>query len=263
MSKLFATEAELVTEFLAQLQRGRRKNIEQVWTVYPETAGWDLLLVHSSGFQVGLEAKLSMNAKVIDQALSGQHRIWEQIGPDYRGIIVPDDKLQLHLSNICHAIGIGIVVIRPVEHGIYRYLNLPGEESYSTSWPNWLPAERCKLPDFIPDVEAGIASPVQLTDWKVKAIKLMIVLERRGYVTRADMKALKISPSRWTDGWHGFLDRAPERGGYVANSRTPDLRTQHPRNYAEIEALAETWAKDCGISFAASDAAGLFSERAA
>jgi hypothetical protein len=70
----------------------------------------------------------------------------------------------------------------------------------------------------------------------------MIVLERRGFVTRSDMRTLQISPSRWCDGWQGFLERGD--GGYVRGERTPDLKRQHPRNWAEIEADVALWSKD-------------------
>jgi hypothetical protein len=252
----YASEAALVADFLDQLGQGLRDN---PWTVYPETAGWDLLMVHSAGHQLGLEAKLSLNAKVIDQALSGQHRYWNPAGPDYRGVLVPAGKCQAHLRNICAAIGIGIVEVRPREARVRQYFSLPIELWHESAWQSWMPGERCPLPDYIPDVEAGKKSPVALTEWKIKAIKLMIVLERRGHVTRRDMAALKISASRFTDAWHGFLARTPQ--GYVRCGRTPDLRAQHPRNFAEIEADAETWAALAGIDLAAP--ADLFAGAAA
>lgn len=232
----FATEADLVRAFLEHIGKQWRHN---PWTVYPETADWDLLLVHETGFQVGLEAKLSLNAKVIDQALSGHHSKYKTTGPDYRGVIVPYGGAQLHLERICAAIGIGIISVRIPERGTIYHMNLPGEESYSTNWPNWLPASRCPLPDYIPDVEGGKSSPVKLTEWKIKAIRLMIVLDRRGFVTRDDMSKIQISPSRWTDCYNGFLARGP--GGYIRCSATPDLRAQHPINYAQIEAETDQW----------------------
>lgn len=33
------------------------------WTCYPETAGFDILVVHQDGRQIGVEAKLSLNRK--------------------------------------------------------------------------------------------------------------------------------------------------------------------------------------------------------
>lgn len=246
--RAYSSEAELVREFLIRLEdRYERHRGRDRWTVYPETAGWDVLLVHNEhGFQVGLEAKLTLNAKVIDQALKDQHSRWNTSGPDYRGVLVPAIGQQHHLGRICDAIGLGVVTLRDLPPGHWTGLGLPGEDAYSAGnekWPNWCPAERCALPDYVPDVEAGHKSPVKLTPWKIKAIRLMILLERRGVVTRKDMVALEISPSRWTDPWHGFLARDAVRGGYVRHDSTPDLRAQHPTNWAEIEADFDTWAR--------------------
>lgn len=232
----FTSEAELVQEFLRRLERDGGKR----WTVYPETADWDLLLVHETGMQLGIEAKLSFNAKVIDQALDGAHAAWSRFdGPDFRAVLVPSEGRQLHLGNICRAIGIGVIALRPEEPGRgYHGLMLPAEYDHG-SWVCWHPSVRCPVPDYVPDVAAGVAAPVKLTQWKIKAIKLLIILDRRGFVTRADMKALQISPTRWTDAYCGYLTRGD--GGYVRCSATPDLRAQHPTNYAEIEADAAAW----------------------
>lgn len=238
MSAEFATEAEMISVWLTEIKRrDRREN----WTVYPETAGWDLLLAHKGGWQLGIEAKLSLNAKVIDQALDGAHKYYRCDGPDFRGVLVPDGKVQLHLGRICRAIGICVLTVHRPERGVYRATNLPDEDSPWCDWPNWMPGERCPLPDYIPDVAGGCSSPVQLTAWKVKAIKLMIILERRGFVTRRDMKALAISPTRWCCSWSGYLDRSAD--GYVRNKRTPNLRAQHPVNYIQIEADFAEWSK--------------------
>lgn len=240
LAPTFSTEAEMVEAWLQQLCRfGQDKK----WTVYPETAGWDLLLVHVAGYQLGIEAKLSLNAKVLAQALSGSDSYWRDSGPDYRGVLVPGNKCQLHMTELAKALGIGIlrVDLKADRHVSWKSMGLPGEEAYGRDWPSWCPSERCCLPDYIPDVSAGHASPVQLTDWKIRAIKLMIILERRGCVHRGDMKALQISPTRWTDHWNGFLDKGAN-GAYVRGKRTPDLKSQHPVNWAQIEADFAIWA---------------------
>lgn len=229
----------MVRYWLESVRQGMR---DFPWTVYPETAGWDLLLVHRDGYQLGIEAKLSLNAKVIEQAIEGSRTYWETSGPDYRAVLVPDGKIQHHMGSICHALGLR--VLRAYKDRVHRLADLPDEASNYRNWPNWCPSERCPLPDYIPDVEGGHSAPVQLTLWKVKAIKLMIILERRGYVTRADMKTLQISPTRWCDSWNGMLDRAPDRRAYVRNERTPDYRKVHPRNWEEIEADRADWGKD-------------------
>lgn len=220
------------------------------WTVYHETSGWDLLLVQDeSGVQVGVEAKLSLNAKVISQALPAVSAFNEPIGPDYRAVLVPKKGCQNHLAPICEHIGLTIISIVGYEthYGEKRWncdpFRLPDEASeYGKAWHPWLPAQRCSLPDYIPDVVGGHAAPIMLTPWKVKAIKLLILLDRFGAVTRADMRALKISPTRWTDRYYGFL--TPGKGGYVRCDRTPDLRKQHPTNFAEIERDMAKWLGD-------------------
>lgn len=239
MTSSFKSEAEMIEAWLAALSDQQRSD----WTVYAETAGWDILMVHRDGYQLGIEAKLSLNAKVLEQTLSGCHSYYDLTGPDYRAVLVPADKVQHHMGAIAKALGITIIRVNPPEPGVWRYVELPDQDSDYRAWPNWCPAERCVLPDYIPDVAAGHSAPVQLTAWKVKAIKLMIWLERHGCITRADMKALQISPTRWTDSYVGFLSPGGN-GAYVRNDRTPDLRAQHPVNYAQIEADIDAWSKD-------------------
>lgn len=233
----FAKESDLVASFCSQLQKGLRKN---PWIFYHETAGFDLLLVHNeTGVQVGLEAKLSLNLKVLSQALP--YLNWETSGPDYRGVLVPSDKVQQNLSDIAVRLGLGVLAVAPDTKHSYPHFSLPDEDSghsFSSDWFPWLPTERCKLPDYLPDVEGGKPSPLRLTLWKIKAIKLMILLERRGVVTRRDIKALGMSPTAWTQ-FGGYLK--PGNGGYVKSEKTPDFRIQHPTNFAEIEADFDVW----------------------
>lgn len=232
-------EAELVAEFLRRLDRSQQRR--KVWTAYPETADWDLLLVAADGTQVGIEAKLTLNAKVIDQALVGVHSKWGRFdGPDFRIVLVPAVGRQHHLARICGVIGIGIIALREEEGGISWGLNLP--DGYDSGF-NWAPAVRCPVPDYVPDVVAGIAAPVKLTEWKVKAIKLSIVLDRRGWVDRSVMRALGISPSRWCDPYQGFLKKLGN-GQFARCEATPDFRSQHPENYAQIEADVANWGRE-------------------
>lgn len=247
---IFSSEAELVACFSAEIERmnGLTHFKHPIWTLYHETAGWDLLAVDEQGTQVGIEAKLSLNAKVLEQALPGR---WsDRPGPDFRAVLVPQDGLQAHLTRIAAHLGISIITVYQDGSGRrngvrFNPSRLPDEDGYDwdlKDWFPWCPAERCKLPDYVPDVTGGHSAPVKLTQWKIAAIKLMIVLERQGCVTRADMKALQISPTRWTDHWHGFLVPGPD-GGYVRCDRTPDLRAQHPTNWAQIEADFPEWSK--------------------
>ena len=246
MTGPFATEADLVAAFcdLIERENSNRNRRAPRWVAYHETGDWDLLLAQDeTGIQIGIEAKLTLNAKVLEQALP-QTRYWDTKGPDYRAVLVPRVGKQLHLGSLADHLGITILTLEPKcrwSSSARFDPRLPDESNYFglDDWHSWLPGERVKLPDYVPDVTGGKASPVALTDWKVRAIKLLILLDRNGSVTRRDMAALRISASRWTAAHHGFLDRG--EGGYVRSRRTPDLRAQHPVNYAEIEADFDRW----------------------
>lgn len=243
----FTTEAEMVQAFCGWNQT----SVRNPWKIYHETCGWDMLAVDpETGVQVGIEAKLSLNAKVLSQALPGHSERSAPIGPDYRAVLVPEKNYQNHLAPICKHLGLTVIVIhgqtcdwRPSDpirwHCSPHFWPDEASNFFGSDWFPWLPGERHTLPDYLPDVTGGHAAPVMLTPWKIKAIKLLILLDRFGSVTRKDMKALGISPTSWTACGHGFL--VPGKGGYVRCTRTPDLRSQHPVNYAQIEDDFPVW----------------------
>lgn len=71
--KTYSTEAELCTAFIdwvkAENGKARGRDTAPVWTPYAETAGWDILLAADDGTQIGIEAKLKFNLKVLAQCL--------------------------------------------------------------------------------------------------------------------------------------------------------------------------------------------------
>lgn len=239
----YATEAELCAAFIAC--------IGDKWVAYAETAGWDILLVRKDdGCQVGIEAKLKLNAWVLAQSLDGLASTWRQDGPDYRAILVPAGSSVDGVRQIADQIGITVISVNDAAKngGDIRYGYNPAfrpdlpdlKHSHDNRWHEWLPARRHTLPDFVPDVAAGNAAPVQLTVWKVKALKLAVLLETRGAVHRADFVALRLDPRRWTDKWTGWLVTSP--AGYVAGERMPDFKGQHPKVYADLVATIDDWA---------------------
>ena len=198
------------------------------------------------GAQIGVEAKLQLNARVVLQALP--HRQSEDVGPDYRAVLVPALKLNYDLCEICKRVGIAIIALREYPGSTYYgkwssgpafVPELPKEPLpyWNSDWHEYAPSIRCEVPDYIPDVAAGASAPLALTKWKIKAIKLTILLKERP-VTRADFKHFELSPSFWL-AKGGWLVRTPE--GWVAGPRTPSFEKQHPRNYAEIEADKAKW----------------------
>lgn len=241
----FKTEAELCAAFVATLPVG--------WTAYNETAGYDILLAREDGLQVGVEAKLRLNPEVVVQASKEWGYSPLTPSPDFRAVLVPAGHAQNHMSAICAMLGITVIIaMHPDDDTETRYgwrsppfrpaLPILDSSMYWSGrehdWYDRCPATRCALPDYIPDVGAGRSAPVSLTNWKIQAIKLLIILERRGYVTKADFKHVSIDPSRWTRDW---LERGSERGQFIAGKYTPDLKAQHPVNWVQIEADFEKW----------------------
>lgn len=239
MTALWETEAAMVADFSAWATHCG-------WTVYAETAGWDLLLVRpADGFQIGIEAKLSLNAKVLCQVI--EHDRWRcEEGPDCHAVLVPRPKSVNGLEII--AARLGIVVITGAEPSRHRRWkghhfdpSLPDDRASSygsvETWPERCPDQRHRLPDYVPDVTGGHSAPVKLTEWKIGALKVQIILETRGFVTRADFKALRVHPSRWTQFWL----RSNGEGGWVQTAAMPDFKAQHPVNYEQIKADMAKW----------------------
>lgn len=237
---VFTKETDLCAAFIKMLPKG--------WTAYAETGGFDILLVRGAdGFQIGVEAKLKLNAKVICQAAENQsHWHVTSAGPDCRAVLIPAG-VSMDMAAICPRLGITVIKVQKAEIASWGG-NIPGNfhphlPDISKGWPNdnWYecaPATRVKLPDYIPDVISGDAAPLKLTQWKIGAIKLVITLEKRGFLTRGDFKHFEISMSRWTQ--YGWLKLQSDRRVWVAG-RIPNFRAQHPTNYAQIEAGHQKW----------------------
>lgn len=233
--KPFTNEVALCARFLAAIGDG--------WTAYPETAGWDILLVRKDdGFQIGIEAKLKLNAEVISQALEEGGSWWvTSPGPDCRAVLVPDSAAG-GFHKIAAYIGFTIIQVR---HGpaygrpFSPSLPRPGDRFGGNEWFECAPAQRHKLPEYVPDVAAGASAPRQLTTWKIAAIKIAVTLEKRSFVTRHDFKVIGIDHRRWIAAEYGWL--RVDNGRYVAGPRLPDFKAQHPRVWEEIAADADKW----------------------
>lgn len=239
----FESEAAMCAAFIAM--------VPPEWVAYPETGGFDILLVRrEDGFQIGIEAKLALNAKVISQVSEAYWDVCRE-GPDCRAVLVPEGAGGSFVS-VCALLGITVLAVHPGGHGkehrrrssAFRP-DLPTiEREYWNGdvWHEWAPVKRIVLPDYVPDVGAGSSAPVKLTEWKVKAIKVCVLLARRGVVTRHDFKALSLNHRRWITPGIDWLVPGPVHGTYRAGPFLPDLRTQHPRNFEEIAADFDRWA---------------------
>ena len=239
----FASEADLCQAFIKQLPDG--------WTAYPETGGFDILLSRAAdGAQIGIEAKKRLTAEVLVQA-GEKHPEYNLAAPDFRAVLVPDGAAPYPLQALASRIWITVIQMKSKEafeaakavmsrpHKFHPELPKVGDSEWRAIWFDCIPTQRIKLPEYIPDVQAGIPGPVKLSEWKIKAIKICILLERRGFLTRADFKAISIDHRLWLD--RRWLGHSHIRGQFVGGTNQIDLRAAHPRNYSEIEADFDKW----------------------
>lgn len=202
----FGSEAELC-DALITLAR------ENGFAVHAECDEWDLLLVHSSGVQIGVEAKMRPNVDVLAQALVGEWRS----GPGIHAVLVPG------ATTAFSAVAARLHIL------VFRGTHLDSsdlEHALRTAY-RW----KHTAPAWVPDVEvicpAGTPSPRRTTPWKLSAVRLCLRLRERGYVTPSDMRELKLNYTWWFQRGHALLKRM-QRGQYVFvdpnNQKLPDLR---------------------------------------
>lgn len=240
----FEKESDLCALFIQHVGEG--------WVPYPETAGFDILLVRKSdGLQVGVEAKLRLNSKAVSQITEGYYDCC-RAGPDLRAILVPLGCTG-SMSGVCDLLGITVIEMRSESRNTkdHQYEEpwfspalprLDDTGHWRRDWHEWCPVKRCDLPEYLPDVQAGTPSPLKLSEWKIKAIKVCIILEKRGYVTRQDFKELKLDHRRWLTPGVDWLRRGDRRGVYILGPCALDLRAKHPTNYEQILDDYERWA---------------------
>ena len=192
MSQAFAREADLCAAFVAALPEG--------WVAYPETGGFDLLLVRAAdGLQIGVEAKLRLNAKVVRQACE-RSRPDQLTGPcpDCRAVLVPKGAAGADLAELCRLLGLTVITMGAEPRQTFTPpLPRPKQDARSLTWFELAPTERIPLPEYVPDVAAGAPRPVRLTAWKIRAIRIAVTLERRGFVLGDYFKHHQVSMQRW------------------------------------------------------------------
>ena len=234
MSETFTREVQLCSAVIAALPED--------WVPYAETGGFDILLVRAlDGFQIGIQAKLRLNAKVIRQACeTGGSAGLAFPGPDCRAILVPKGAVGDDMAEICRMLGLTVIAVHEAgPRGFSPDLPRLKQDGAGKAWFETGPSQRLDLPDHVPDVEAGVPAPLQLTAWKIKAIRIAVTLEQRGFVLRDDFKHHKIDMRRWIAPRTGWLVRTEP--GWSRGPRLPDFRAQHHRNWAQIEAAYEKW----------------------
>ncbi|MBA1280334.1 hypothetical protein [Stutzerimonas stutzeri] len=253
------TEAELCSLFINAL------NKQDGWVCYPEAAGFDVLIVHEDGRQIGVEAKLALNAKVADQILPDH-------GDDYYGAPGPDHRLVI-VSKITDASAgiakmlhrLGVTVITPHAawtsngHAHEFYLDdLIRREADGKTWFghqflfDWSPAQRCHVPAVVSDLPAGVPSPVRLTPWKEAALRVVAQMRSQGFITAKQIAAHGIGATAWTQpsgSKPAWLAKGAARGQWVETDHMPAFDKQHPDMYAlAVASVAAEAQKDFSLT---------------
>lgn len=172
------------------------------WTFYPETGGWDALLVLEDETQVGVQAKLRANVDVLAQAIVPARRV----GPDVHVVLVP--SCSRAFRDVALELGIGVLVgdvfrgERPRSAGDPSYLERVVSKAPRTTH---LPG-RCWLPPFVPDGPAGVPAPRAVSAWRVAAAKLCAEIRTGFEPTNEEIRTRGLSPSTW----YQWLDPIPE-----------------------------------------------------
>lgn len=234
MPQTFETEATLCAAFLSVLPEG--------WVAYAETGGFDILLVREAdGLQIGVQAKLRLNAKVVRQACkTGRPADFTAPNPDCRVILVPYGAVGADMAELCRLLGLSVIgMTRGGSPAFAPQLPRPKQDAESRVSFEWAPSQRIALPDYVPDVEAGRPAPVRLTARKIKAIRIAVTLERRGFVLREDFRHHKIDMRRWVAPRSGWLVR--QEAGWGRRPHLPEFQARHPTNWKQIEAAYERW----------------------
>ncbi|KZL21810.1 hypothetical protein PsAD2_00235 [Pseudovibrio axinellae] len=238
---VFLSESDMCTHFISKLP--------EEWIAYPEWANWDILLVRSTdGFQVGIEAKLRLNAKVISQAAEYAYQI-DQPGPDCRAVLIPKGS-NLDFQPVCNLLSLQIIEVdspdsKSQKTSSWYRPKLPNANRASSAgnFKEFYPVSRLELPEIIPIVEAGKPAPIKLTPWKIKAIKLDILLKKHGIVTRRLFKALGLSPTLFLSSGKNWMQRCTKRGEWERGPNFPDLRNGCVENYEELEKRYKAWSR--------------------
>jgi hypothetical protein len=245
---LFASESLLCQSFAAACR-------EQSWVPYPETSGWDLLLVKGE-VQIGIEAKLRPSLHLLAQAVerAGLHEaagsLRDKRGPQYIGLLIPAPDYELEM--VAHGFGFRVIspdYRRPFRPPAcaddYERRTWPDLEAYLNHWPCQHFEAPAWLPPVVPTVAAGVPSPIRLTEWKMRALRLLALLEVRGWVTIADLRHFGMTPSRW---YHHWLEPGEVKGRWVRRPGIVMAQDQHPEAFAVAVEQARAAEREGGAS---------------
>jgi len=252
-------ESELCEVFMQEF------NKVEGWTCYPEAGGFDVLVVHQDGRQIGVQAKLSLNAKVAEQILPNcGDELYGLPGPDHRLVIVGKiTDASAGIVKMLLRLGVKTLCPRETWNSSMGYVYtfdlkdslLIDESGFTLSGRtrlfDWSPAERCHVPAIVTNLPAGVPAPVRLTPWKESAIKVIALMRSQGFITVQQIAQHGIVSTTWTQpagSKSAWLAQGRVRGQWVETEHMPALDKQHPDFYAlAVDALAAEVRKEFAL----------------
>lgn len=208
------SESDLCKEFKEWLRsRG--------FVVYPEVSDWDLVAVRDAerqfnigegvdifhvktsnlgatqlawkpDTQIGIQAKLQANIDVLYQAA-----VARVMGPRLRTVLVR--RADGRFIGVARALGLSVAVREYRSHRwsrVSEWRQHPNGFLVYNSQKVW-DTKQLWLPPVTTDLPAGTPSPIQLTEWRVKALKLCRIGRDKGYLTSKDFKTAGVDMKRW------------------------------------------------------------------
>lgn len=246
----FESEANLCEHFVDHAK-------SEGWIVYPETAGFDMLLVATEetinarryshvglqvGDQLGVEAKMSANVTVLAQSLP--YRNGPGNGPDFHVVLIPSCNHDF----VKVAARLGILVAMAYYRGTYS-------DRVTIEWPTFglfartLYENQCWTPDVPVETAAGVPSPRSISKWKIDAVRFCLLAEKKEFVLSQDFADAGLSGSTFVNRkWFvpiGKIGRLTKYGINPASTTIPHMK------YPEISrAVREMLATDAATEAA-------------
>jgi len=226
------TEAEMFASF-------QRWATAAGWVCYPETAGYDLVLVATAavtdpgvepGDTVAIEGKLRPNVEVLGQAAPPRvRRSWDAARPEphFSAVLVP--KCTPEFRDVAGLLGVSVIVwpddpLPPSRRSPFQLLLLDRDPA----------AGGLPLPEVRVDMVAGHPSPRPVTRWKLAAVRLCLaaLADPQHHIRRSDFVHAGVEPRLWLD--RGWMERVG--GTKPAVYRLLDAPGRPDRLYPEIVA---------------------------
>lgn len=179
--------------------------------VYPEYAGWDLLLTYRR-LIFGVQAKLDLNIKLLSQAV-------ELGGVHFHVILYPmvSSRKQNEYAPILRELK--LIQLNAVEQYYTKEWKLFFPAGFRNYGYNWLvpylhrPKRLVEIPDFHYSTPAGVRSPRQVSQYIINVCKLeAFALKQNEYVSLAQIRA------------HGFRNVPKQYYEYDHNRKLWRLR---------------------------------------